>query len=105
MINGAAAQSTNLISFQSALQNGLIDWNSVVEELGGIDGDWLVGLVVFDLWVNGGGTPQCSAKRRQTNQNQPIDLEFLSLGWNEMESNKEMEWGAMEWRQFSLMNE
>ena len=36
--------------------------------------------------------PQCSAKRRQTNQNQPIDLEFLSLGWNEMESNKEMEW-------------
>ena len=71
------------------------DWWFVVCRGGcGPSGDWLVGLVVFDLWVKGGCWPHCSAKRRQTNQNQPIDQEFLSLGWNEMESNKEMELGC-----------
>ena len=50
----------------------------------GIDGDWLGGLVVFDLWVNGGcsrNAPQREDKPTKTNQLTPPLLFSSSIYW------------------------
>ena len=72
----AAAQSTNLISFQSALQNGLIDWNEVVEELGRP-------FAAFDV---GWPTQQSKGNLRRNQHKSIKEIDWICLlieGWAE----------------------
>ena len=69
-----------------------------------MNGDWLVGLVVFDLWVNGGcsrNAPQREDKPTKTNQ-----LTLNSFLWDEMKWNPTKKWNGRtnwSWIQRELM--
>ena len=59
---------------------------------------------LFDLWVNGGGTPQCSAKRREREEEELVDLmneKKKVNGMNQFDESKERnQWNEMKLIEF-----